>query len=278
MSQNNETDQVNLANEPDNKDLSAALQTEKMRELENKMSIIEKKIEEIKMQNIKNKIDEKVSKEEIDNLYQETLLIYEEFGKKLKKRVNEKFVETFDEVALRIYESEIKRQQLEDKKYELEQTLSEFKKALEDDIKRLEDLDNKISYYKSENEFITKNYEDLSIKNSQLGRVLIQQQNLVEEQNNKMNELRGVIGKLTEVRVILNKYFTSHFDNFTAKEKEIINSVNNFRITNPEKYTKAMNELLTSKDYGLNNIEPHQLSQSNLKKQSLKNTNESINL
>ena len=92
MSQNNETDQVNLANEPDNKDLSAALQTEKMRELENKMSIIEKKIEEIKMQNIKNKIDEKVSKEEIDNLYQETLLIYEEFGKKLKKRVNEKFV------------------------------------------------------------------------------------------------------------------------------------------------------------------------------------------
>ena len=66
-----------------------------------------------------------------------------------------------------------------------------------------------------------------------------------------MNELRGVIGKLTEVRVILNKYFSSHFENFTAQEKEIIASVNNYRITDPEKYSLAMNQLLDTKEYGL---------------------------
>ncbi len=67
----------------------------------------------------------------------------------------------------------------------------------------------------------------------------------------KINELRGVIGKLTEVRVILNKYFSSHFENFSAQEKEIIASVNNYRITDPEKYNLAMNQLLDTKEYGL---------------------------
>ena len=67
----------------------------------------------------------------------------------------------------------------------------------------------------------------------------------------KKNELRGVIGKLTEVRVILNKYFSSHFGNFTAQEKEIIQSVHIYKITDLGKYNLAMNQLLDSKEYGL---------------------------
>ena len=63
------------------------------------MSLIESQIEEIKIKATKNKIDEKVSKEEIDSLYQQILNIYEDYNKPLKKRVNEKFVEIFDEMA-----------------------------------------------------------------------------------------------------------------------------------------------------------------------------------
>ena len=87
---------------------------EKIRELENQMSLIESQIEEIKTKATKNKIDEKVSKEEIDALYQQTLKIYEEYNKPLKERVNEKFVEIFDEMAQKIEESEQKRKELED--------------------------------------------------------------------------------------------------------------------------------------------------------------------
>ena len=32
---------------------------------------------------------------------------------------------------------------------------------------------------------------------------------------NEIDEMRNVIGKLTEVRVILNKYFAINFENFT---------------------------------------------------------------
>ena len=99
--------------------------------------------------------------------------------------------------------------------------------------------------------------------------------NAISDQRKKINELRGVIGKLTEVRVILNKYFSSHFENFTAQEKEIIKSVNNYRITDPEKYNLAMNQLLDSKEYGLGYMDDR--SKSLNKASNLNNVGDSIN-
>ena len=224
---------------------------EKLRELEAQMTNIESQIEEIKLKTTKNKIDEKVSKDEITKLYQETQKIYEEYNKTLKDRVNDKFIEVFDELAGRIYDSQLKREELEDKKYELTQTLKEFEKYNIDDKEREKKIDNDIATIKSEYEFLNKNYDAVSKENIELNKQIQQKNNQINEQKKKMNELRGVIGKLTEVRVILNKYFSSHFENFTAQEKEIIASVNNYRITDPEKYNLAMNQLLDTKEYGL---------------------------
>ncbi len=224
---------------------------EKLRELETQMTSIEKQIEEIKLKTTKNKIDEKVSREEIAKLYQETQKIYEEYNKKLKDRVNDKFIEVFDEIAERIYESQLKREEMEDKKYDLTQTLKEFQKYNVDDEEREKKLDNDIATIKSEYEFMNKNYDDVSKENVELNKQIQQKNNLINDQKKKINDLRGVIGKLTEVRVILNKYFSSHFENFSAQEKEIIASVNNYKITDPEKYNLAMNQLLDTKEYGL---------------------------
>ena len=224
---------------------------EKLRELEAQMTNIENQIEEIKLKTTKNKIDEKVSKEEITKLYQETQKIYEEYNKRLKDRVNDKFIEVFDELAGRIYDSQLKREELEDKKYNLTETLKEFEKYNADDEEREKKIDNDIATIKSEYEFLNKNYDDVSKENVELNKQIQQKNNVINDQKKKINELRGVIGKLTEVRVILNKYFSSHFENFTAQEKEIIASVNNYRITDPEKYNLAMNQLLDTKEYGL---------------------------
>ena len=224
---------------------------EKLRELEAHMTNIEKQIDEIKLKITKNKIDEKVSKEEIVKLYQETQKIYEEYNKKLKDRVTDKFVEVFDELAERIYDSKLKREELEDKKYDLTETLKEFQKYNEDDEEREKKIDNDIATVKSEYEFMNKNYDDVCKDNIELNKQIQQKNNLINDQKKKINELRGVIGKLTEVRVILNKYFSSHFENFTAQEKEIIASLNTNRINDPEKYNLAMNQLLDTKEYGL---------------------------
>ena len=252
---------------------------EKLRELESQMTNIEKAIEEIKLKQIKNKIDEKVSKEEINKLYQETQKIYEEYNRQLKLRVNDKFIEIFDEIAGRIYDSELKREALEDKKYELTQVLKEFQKYNADDEEREKKMDNDIATIKSEYEFLTKNYDDVSKENVELNKKIQQQNNVINDQKKKINELRGVIGKLTEVRVILNKYFSSHFENFTAQEKEIIASVNNYKITDPEKYSLAMNQLLDTKEYGLGYMDDRSRSlnkASNMNKISDINNKESV--
>lgn len=248
---------------------------EKLKELEAQMAMIESQIEEIKLKTTKNKIDEKISQEEINKLYQETLKIYEEYNKSLKERVNDKFIDVFDEIAGRIYDSQKKREELEDKKYDLTETLKEFQKYAADDEEREKKIDNDIANIKSEYEYLNKNYDNVSKENIELSKQIEQKNNVISDQRKKINELRGVIGKLTEVRVILNKYFSSHFENFTAQEKEIIKSVNNYRITDPEKYNLAMNQLLDSKEYGLGYMDDR--SKSLNKASNLNNVGDSIN-
>ena len=110
-----------------------------------------------------------------------------------------------------------------------------------------------------------KNYDEVSKRNVSLNKEIQQRNNEIGEKRKKINELRAVIGKLTEVRVILNKYFSSHFEHFTAQEKEIIKSVNNYKVTNnPDKYNQAMNQLLESNEYGLGNYDDKRMFNNNL--------------
>lgn len=105
---------------------------------------------------------------------------------------------------------------------------------------------------KSEIEFLSKNYDDISKENIKLTKELSQKNEVIGNLNNKLNQLKAVIGKLTEVRVILNKYFSSHFENFTQQERELIQEMQNYReLNNEPKYKEAMNDLLNSNEYGI---------------------------
>ena len=225
---------------------------QKMKELESKMEEIEKKISEIKLQNDKNKLDENLSKDEIEKLYQQTLDLYDEYNQPLKKRVTNKFVEIFDEIGARVYESQMKKEELENKKYELENVLKELEKNSYDDDQKEKKINEDIDIMKSEIEFTKTQYDQLTNENIQLRKELDQKNNLIGQLQNKLNQLKQLIGKLTEVRVILNKYFSSHFENFTQQEREIIQEMQNYRALNNEpKYKEAMNELLESGEYGI---------------------------
>ena len=177
-------------------------------------------------------------------------------------------------MAEKIEESEKKRIELEDKKYDLSQTLLEFEKYKNDDDEREKKIENDIENIKSEYEFLQKNYDEVSRKNININKEIQQRNNEIGEKRKKINELRGVIGKLTEVRVILNKYFSSHFEHFTAQEKEIIKSVNNYKMTDTDKYNIAMNQLLESKEYGLGNYDDRKMINNN---QNMNMTSENNN-
>jgi len=218
---------------------------EKMANLEKELSQIEERIATIKAKNTENKINEKKSNEEIDAMYQKILTLYEEYNKNLRDRVNKNYIEIFDDVAGRLVDSEIQLRELLDKKYELTSILEEFEKTKILDDERDKKINEDIENLKGEYEFLTNNYNEITTENLKLQKELTQHNNLLSEKNKKLNDYKIILGKLTEVRVILNKYFSSHFENFTKEEKKIIEDVNNYRINNEEeKYQRAMRELL----------------------------------
>ena len=122
-----------------------------MKELESKMEDIEKIISKIKLQNEKNKIRWNLSKDEIEK-YQETIDWCEENNTPLKTRVTNKFLEIFDEIEERVYESRIKREELENKKYDLENVIKELEKIFLRMMKKKK-INEDIDLMKSEIDF-----------------------------------------------------------------------------------------------------------------------------
>jgi hypothetical protein len=57
--------------------------------------------------------------------------------------------------------------------------------------------------------------ENLLIENTSIRNSNTKKDEQISNLDTELNEMRNVLGKLTEIRVILNKYFSSHFENFT---------------------------------------------------------------
>ena len=94
----------------------------------------------IKVINQKNRVDDKVSQQDIDDLYQEIVALTVEFEKDLKTRVNERFAYNFDEMGKQVYESDEKLQRLKDRKYELETLIKELQNVAEQEDERDDQL------------------------------------------------------------------------------------------------------------------------------------------
>ena len=63
---------------------------EKMGNIEKMLSQIEERISNIKTKNTQNLINEKKSSDEIEEMYQKIISLYEEYNKNIKERVNKK--------------------------------------------------------------------------------------------------------------------------------------------------------------------------------------------
>ncbi len=61
-------------------------------------------------------------------------------------------------------------------------------------------------------------YEEVVKENSELRNSLISKDDKIKKLEDELSDMKNVIGKLTEIRVILNKYFSSHFENFTYEK------------------------------------------------------------
>jgi predicted nuclease with TOPRIM domain len=68
---------------------------------------------------------------------------------------------------------------------------------------------------KNEYDYLKEGYDELAKENSDLRGDVRKKDKKIEDLETELKDMKNVIGKLTEIRVILNKYFSSHFENFT---------------------------------------------------------------
>ena len=120
--------------------------------------------------------------------------------------------------------------------------LNELEGVSKDEEEREKKIDEDIDEKISEIEFLEKNYNDTSKDNIELGKILSEKNNAVAAGEAKLLELKAIIGKLTEVRVTLNKYFSSHFENFTKGEQALIVQVKDYRLKDSVKAQETMEE------------------------------------
>ena len=219
-----------------------AQNSQKMKELETQMLGVENKIEKIKTQTKEIKVNEKTSKDSVYKIYQDTLKHYEEYNKPLQIRVNNRFIAIFDELSRRLNDAIDRRTQLEDQHYSLSKLLKELESTSKDEEERDKKIDEEIDEKISEIEFLEKNYNDTSKDNIELGKILSEKNNAVAAGEAKLLELKAIIGKLTEGRVTLNKYFSSHFENFTKGEQALIGQVKDYRLKDSVKAQETMEE------------------------------------
>ncbi len=68
---------------------------------------------------------------------------------------------------------------------------------------------------KGELQFIKEGYEEVVKENTEMRSAGMKKDEKIKNLEDELEDMKNVIGKLTEIRVILNKYFSSHFENFT---------------------------------------------------------------
>jgi chromosome segregation ATPase len=133
----------------------------------------------------------------------------------LIQKIKSSFIKDFDMACNSMITHEDIMKKMQDKCYEYDNLISEldrnFEKLLSEKI-HLEEVHSEI---KNEYEYLKESYDDLVKENSELRRENEKKTQIISSLERDLSDMKNVIGKLTEVRVTLNKYFSSHFENFT---------------------------------------------------------------
>lgn len=196
-------------------------------------------MKEIKSNIDKTKENRLKATEEIYNIHHETREIYNKLNNNLADRVKNSFLNEFDLASRHIIENELKFKTAEEKNYEYSNLIQELEIKSDQLICDKKLLEEHNTNLKSEYDFLKEGYEDCIKDNSNLRNEIQKKDERIQLLEGELNDMKNVVAKLTEIRVILNKYFSNQFENFTPQEKKIIQDVDN---TNNHKKQKILNE------------------------------------
>ena len=194
-----------------------------------KLGEFEKNIQDLNniTSNIKTKVDGEIEeiaglKADIINIKNDSELKLNDSNKLITDKIKDKFQNELNDGEARIKENE--------------QVCEELSKEIEDLYVKINELDSeankKIATYRIKqrdykdllDQFkrLKESFDDTANENERLKQTLEKRKVHSATLDTDIEDLKLVITKLTDARLILNRYFSIHYENFTDEEKKLI--------------------------------------------------------
>ena len=177
--------------------------------------------------NVKTKVDGEVEeisglKTDILNIKNDSELKLAESNKLITDKIKNQFSSELSDGEARIQENE--------------QICEELSKEIQDLYIKINELDSQanqkiVTYRLKKREYedllhqftlLKESFNDASNENQRLKKTLEKRNLQTKTLDAEIEDLKQVIAKLTDARIILNRYFSIHYENFTDEEKKLI--------------------------------------------------------
>ena len=177
--------------------------------------------------NVKEKVDGEVEeisglKTDIINIKNDSELKLAESNKLITDKIKNQFKDELSDGEARIQENE--------------QICEELSKEIQDLYVKINELDGEankkiVTFRLKQREYddllhqfnlLKESFNDTSNENERLKKTLEQRNVQSATLDAEIEDLKQVIAKLTDARLILNRYFSIHYENFTDEEKKLI--------------------------------------------------------
>ena len=177
--------------------------------------------------NVKSKVDGEVEeisglKTDILNIKNDSELKLAESNKLITDKIKNQFSSELSDGEARIQENE--------------QICEELSKEIQDLYIKINELDSQanqkiVTYRLKKREYedllhqftlLKESFNDASNENQRLKKTLERKNLQTKTLDSEIEDLKQVIAKLTDARLILNRYFSIHYENFTDEEKKLI--------------------------------------------------------
>ena len=210
------------------KEVKITANAQKLKDLENQMKFLEDNLLSLESKVNKSKEYNLKTNEEIYKLNEINTKLLNGINKNIKTKVEESFLDELktlglDKIPLLEKDNEELKNDLE--KIKIENI--ELKKQIE--VKNNINKECDLKYENLKNEYIALKelYEDLLHEKEKKEFIIEEKDIIIKNQKEEIDDVKSIIGRLTEVRVVLNKYFSAYFENFTPNERNVINDFKN---------------------------------------------------
>ena len=197
-----------------------------------KLSEFEKSIQELTTvaSNVKSKVDGEIEeivgyKTDLLNIKNDSELKLAESNQQITSKIKQQFQQELSQGEAQIQQNE--------------QISEELSKEIDNLYIKISECDTEankkiVTYRAKKREYdelfrqfslLKESFNDTANENSRLNKDLEERNLKSKTLDAEIEDMNQVIAKLTESRVILNRYFTNHYENFTEEEKKLISEI-----------------------------------------------------